>query len=124
MSEECKSESGCAASIEPVSDEVKKEEAQTETDKTKEEEEIPEAAEIAGVLGALTATCSIVPDEAKESCWSAITPLEQGDETPKEAVRKILEKGEGESLERSLKALEKIVADAKRELVAEGKISQ
>ena len=125
MSEECKSESGCAASIEPVSEEEKKEEIQTEmTMEEPKEEEFPEAAEIASVLGALTATCSIVPDEAKESCWSAITPLENGNESPKEAVRAILEKGEGESLERSLKALEKIVADAKQELIDEGKITK
>ena len=118
MSEEC-DEGSCAVSIEP-NEEVKV----VKPTEVPKEEEFPEAAEIAGALGLMTATCSIVPDEAKESCWSAIAPLEQGDETPKEAVRKILEKGEGESLERSLKALEKVVADAKRELIAEGKISQ
>ena len=112
-------ESGCAASIEPVSEEEKKEEipqVQTEAqvEETKEEE-FPEAAEIAGALGLMTAVCQISPEEVRESCWNDIIPLEEGKKSAKETIREYATAHGTEELEKSLDVLKKLIEGAKKE---------
>ena len=117
MSEECKSESGCAASIEPVSEEEKKEEIQTEmpVEEQPKEEEFPEAAEIAGALGLMTAVCQISPEEVRESCWADIIPLEEGKKSAQETIREYATAHGTKELEKSLDILKKLIEEAKKE---------
>ena len=117
MSEECKSEVGCAASIEPLSEEVKKEEIQTEAQVEElKEEEFPEAAEIAGALGLMTAVCQISPEDVRESCWQDIVPLEEGKKSAKETIRAYATAHGTEELEKSLDVLKKLIEEAKKEV--------
>ena len=117
MSEECKDES-CMVSIEPTSEEVK-EEVRTAKEK---KEKLPESAEIATVLGALTASCDLMPQESKSSCFSKIEPLEQKTKTAKETLKDIIAEHGEEELKRSIEALGDLVEEAKEELKKEGKI--
>ena len=116
MSEECKSESGCAASIEPVSEEEKKEEIQTEmpVEEQPKEEEFPETAQTASILGILTGVCAISPEEAREACWESIEPLETGKKSAKETVTEYVATYGTEELEKSLEALKKMIEEAKK----------
>jgi hypothetical protein len=120
MSEICESEAGCAVSIEPPSapEEEKKEEVQTEVPVEEElkEEEYPEAAEIAGALGLMTAVCQISPEDVRESCWNDIIPLEEGKKTPKETIRAYATAHGTEELEKSLDVLKKLIEEAKKEV--------
>ena len=117
MSEECNSESGCAASIEPISEEVKKEEIQTEAPiEEPKEEEFPEAAEIAGALGLMTAVCQISPEDVRESCWADIVPLEEGKASAQETIRAYATAHGTEELEKSLDVLKKLIEEAKKEV--------
>jgi hypothetical protein len=114
MSEICDSDAGCAASIEPVSEEEKKEEIQTEPQEPKEEE-FPEAAEIAGALGLMTAVCQISPEDVRESCWNDIIPLEEGKKSAQETIRAYATAHGTEELEKSLDVLKKLIEEAKKE---------
>ena len=121
MSEECKSEAGCAISIEPpsASEEEKKEEIQTEKpmeEQQPKEEEFPEAAEIAGALGLMTAVCQISPEDVRESCWENITPLEEGKKSPQDTIREFAVAHGTEELEKSLDVLKKLIEEAKKEV--------
>ena len=124
MSEECKSEAGCAVSIEPPSalEDEKKEEipqvqtkAQVEEEQPKEEE-FPEAAEIAGALGLMTAVCQISPEDVRESCWNDIIPLEEGKKGAQETIREYAAAHGTEELEKSLDVLKKLIEEAKKEV--------
>ncbi|MCK4731308.1 MAG: hypothetical protein KAT65_02520 [Methanophagales archaeon] len=112
MSEECTDE-GCAVSIEPVIEPVSEEE---------KKEKLPESAEIATVLGTLTASCDLMPQESKSSCFSKIEPLEQKTKSAKETLKDIIAEHGEEELKRSIEALEDLVEEAKVELKREGKI--
>ena len=121
MSEECNSESGCAVSIEPpsVSEEEKKEEVLVQTEAQVEEpkeEEFPEAAEIAGALGLMTAVCQISPEEVREACWQDIVPLEEGKKSAQETIREYALAHGTEELEKSLDVLKKLIEEAKKEV--------
>ena len=122
MSEECKSEAGCAVSIEPPSaseGEKKEEIPQVQTEAQVEElkeEEFPEAAEIAGALGLMTAVCQISPEEVRESCWNDIIPLEQGEKSAKETIHDYAAAHGTEELEKSLDVLKKLIEEAKKEV--------
>jgi len=123
MSEECKSEAGCAISIEPPSapEGEKKEEMPTQTEipveeEQPKEEEFPEAAEIAGALGLMTAVCQISPEDVRESCWNDIIPLEEGKKTPKETIKEYATAHGTEELEKSLDVLKKLIEEAKKEV--------
>ena len=124
MSEECKSESGCAISIEPpsASEGEKKEEipqVQTEApieEQQPKEEEFPEAAEIAGALGLMTAVCQISPEEVREACWQDIVPLEEGKKSAKETIHDYAAAHGTEELEKSLDVLKKLIEEAKKEV--------
>ena len=121
MSEICESEAGCAVSIEPPSapEEEKKEEIQTEPQVEEEltkEEEFPEAAEIAGALGLMTAVCQISPEEVREACWADIIPLEEGKKSAKETIREYAVAHGTEELEKSLDVLKKLIEEAKKEV--------
>jgi len=117
MSEECNSDAGCAASIEPVSEEEKKEEIQIEAPiEEVKEEEFPEAAEIAGALGLMTAVCQISPEDVRESCWADIVPLEEGKKSAKETIKEYATAHGTEELEKSLDVLKKLIDEAKKEV--------
>jgi len=118
MSEEC-DESSCAVSIEPVSKEEKKEEVSVQTEAQVEEikeEEFPEAAEIAGALGLMTAVCQISPEDVRESCWADIVPLEEGKKSAEETIREYASAHGTEELEKSLDVLKKLIEEAKKEV--------
>ena len=114
MSEEkeCEGEF-CAVNILPTGEEVK------------EKEKLPENAEIASVLGALTASCSLLEEEGtRNSCFSKIEPLEQRTKTTKETLKDIIvEHGEKE-LMRSIEAIGDLVEEVKKELIDEGKLPE
>ena len=118
MSEICESETGCTASIEPVSEEEKKEEIPVQTEPIEEpkEEEFPEAAEIAGALGLMTAVCQISPEDVRESCWQDIVPLEEGKKSAKETIHDYAAAHGTEELEKSLDVLKKLIEEAKKEV--------
>ena len=121
MSEECKSESGCAISIEPpsASEEGNKEEVPVQTEAQVEEpkeEEFPEAAEIAGALGLMTAVCQISPEDVREACWQDIVPLEEGKKSAKETIHDYATAHGTEELEKSLDVLKKLIEEAKKEV--------
>ena len=122
MSEICESESGCAVSIEPPSaseGEKKEEIPQVQTEAQVEEpkeEEFPEAAEIAGALGLMTAVCQISPEDVRESCWADIVPLEEGKKSAKETIHDYAAAHGTEELEKSLDVLKKLIEEAKKEV--------
>ena len=117
MSEEC-NESGCAVSIEP-NEEVKEEVVEQTEAPVKEElkeEEFPEAAEIAGALGLMTAVCQISPEDVREACWQDIVPLEEGKKSAQETIREYASAHGTEELEKSLDVLKKLIEEAKKEV--------
>ena len=117
MSEECKDES-CMVSIEPTSEEVK-EEVRTAKEK---KEKLPLESELAFTLGALTSVCNISEEDKKDLCFQAIEPLETKNAEPKEVIKTIIEQQGAENIERSMKAIEELILEAKEELKKEGKI--
>ena len=52
--------------------------------------EIPEDAEISGMLGLLTAGCLLTDEDKREACWKGIEPLETNNEKPLETVKRII----------------------------------
>lgn len=77
-------------------------------------EEIPEDAEISGMLGLLTASCLLTDEEKREQCWKGIEPLETNKEKPLETVKRIIEIEGAESLEKTLDALRGLIEEAKK----------
>ena len=77
-------------------------------------EEIPEDAEVSGMLGLLTAGCLLTDEAKREACWKGIEPLETNKEKPLETVKRIIEIEGAESLEKTLDALRNLVEEAKK----------
>jgi len=113
MSEGC-GDSGCAVEIEPKTEEVEV--------KPEEKERLPVESEIAATLGALTAVCNIAPEEKRGSCFEAIVPLEKREKSAKETIKRVLVEQGTEALDKSMKAMEEMIEEAKEELEKEGKI--
>lgn len=78
--------------------------------------EIPEDAEVSGMLGLLTAGCLLTDEDKREECWRGIEPLETNKEKPIETVKRIIEIEGAESIEKTLKALGNLVEEAKKAL--------
>jgi hypothetical protein len=76
--------------------------------------EIPEDAEVSGMLGLLTAGCLLTDEAKREECWKGIEPLETNKEKPLETVKRIIEIEGAESLEKTLDALRGLVEEAKK----------
>lgn len=91
-------------------------EAAPEVAPEEKREEIPEDAEVSGMLGLLTASCLLTDDEKREQCWKGIEPLETNKEKPLETVKRIIEIEGAESLEKTLKVLSRLVEEAKKAL--------
>lgn len=104
-------DSGCAVEIEPKIEEEAKE----------PKERLPVESEIAATLGALTAVCNIAPEEKRDSCFSAIVPLEKREASAKDTIKRVLVEQGVEALDKSMKAMEDMIQEAKEELKAEGK---
>jgi hypothetical protein len=76
--------------------------------------EIPEDAEVSGMLGLLTAGCLLTDEAKREACWKGIEPLETNKEKPLETVKRIIEIEGAESLEKTLDVLRGLVEEAKK----------
>jgi hypothetical protein len=90
--------------------------AEVEEKAEEKREEIPEDAEVSGMLGLLTAGCLLTNEEKREACWKGIEPLETNKEKPLETVKRIIEIEGAESLEKTLDVLRGIVNEAKKEI--------
>jgi hypothetical protein len=78
--------------------------------------EIPEEAEVSGMLGLLTAGCLLTDESKREECWNGIEPLETNKEKPIETVKRIIAIEGAESLEKTLEVLRGLVEEAKKAL--------
>ena len=103
--EEC-DESGCHIAIEPQSD----------------KEKLPVESELAITLGALTSACNISNEDKKVQCFSSIEPLEKGESDSKAVIKQIIEQQGVENIEKTMKAIEELIEEAKTELKKEGRI--
>jgi hypothetical protein len=91
-------------------------EAAPEVAAEEKREEIPEDAEVSGMLGLLTASCLLTDEAKREQCWKGIEPLETNKEKPLETVKRIIEIEGAESLEKTLDALRDLVEEAKKSI--------
>jgi len=77
-------------------------------------------ATIAGLLGAITASCMLVEEPKRAGCYKSIEPWEEpGKElNPQEVVREFITQHGAEPLERSIELLKELVEKTKQELKA------
>jgi len=72
----------------------------------------------AGLLGAITASCTLMPSPKREQCYQSIEPYEEPGKVldPNEVVRNFIQQHGAEPLERSIELLKELIDKTKREL--------